>query len=127
MKNIIAIIISILALSGVLSCSDTNKRLLRIQENGKYGFIDTLGNIVINPQYKYVGGFTKDGYALVIKKASIENDTLSLTYGYIDINNKFVVDTTNLLRVSIPDLSAFWHINYAKDFVAKFDVDSLGF
>jgi hypothetical protein len=127
MKNIIAIIISILALSGVLSCSDTNKRLLRIQENGKYGFIDTLGNIVIDPQYKYVGGFTNDGYALVITKASIENDTLSLTYGYIDINNKFVVDTTNLLRVSIPDLSALWHINYAKDFVAKFDVDSLEF
>lgn len=41
------------------SCKNEN-RLYRIQENGLYGFIDSIGNVVIEPQYKYVSPFTKD-------------------------------------------------------------------
>ena len=96
------------------SCTNEN-RLYRIQENGLYGFIDSLGNVVIEPQYRYVSPFTKDGYACVISNIKIEEDTKALpllgyetgkdsvlivTYGYINNANELAIDTIN--RVKIP-------------------------
>ena len=43
----------------LLSCDNNESRLYRIQANGLFGFIDSIGNVIIEPQYKYVGPFSK--------------------------------------------------------------------
>ena len=108
----------------VLALASCNKEqnLYRIQENGLYGFIDSLGNVVIEPQYKYVGYFSKDGYACVISDIRIEkadgdsllkgfvnaiDSCIQVTYGYINRKNELVIDTTN--HICIPFVSLhYW-------------------
>ena len=55
----------------LLSCDNNESRLYRIQANGLFGFIDSIGNVIIEPQYKYVGPFSKDGYACVISNITL--------------------------------------------------------
>lgn len=43
----------------LLSCDNNESRLYRIQANGLFGFIDSIGNVIIEPQYKYVGPFQR--------------------------------------------------------------------
>lgn len=40
----------------LLSCNNNDFCLYRIQVNGLFGFIDSIGDVKIDPQYKYVGG-----------------------------------------------------------------------
>ena len=58
----------------LLSCNNNDFCLYRIQVNGLFGFIDSIGDVKIDPQYKYVGEFSKDGYACVISRISIEEE-----------------------------------------------------
>ncbi len=127
MRKFVYIIISVCALLSAASCSQKSDALLRIQENGMYGFVDTLGNVVIDPQYKYVGGFSKDGYALIVTKAQLENDSLCVTYGFIDQKNKLVVDTINYLKISVPELTSLWKFYDSEIFVDDFNNNTLGF
>ena len=84
----------------MVSCNN-DKDLFRIQVNGYFGFIDSYGDVVIKPQYKYVSRFSEDGYALVISNIIIyDSNALSITYGYINKDNVFVVDTNNHLFLS---------------------------
>lgn len=113
-----------LVLLVLASCnSNSDKKLYRIQENGLYGFIDSLGNVIIEPQYKYVGPFTKDGYACVISNMHIIKDTtssinalnpdyanskdsiLSVTYGYINRDNELVIDTINQISIQFVNVA----------------------
>lgn len=96
----------------IVSCSNNNDPLYRIQKNGLYGFIDSIGNVVIKPQYKYVGYFNKDGYATVITQVKYEikktnlayangADTLLVfKYGFIDKNNSLIVDTIHTIKLA---------------------------
>ncbi len=127
MKKVTFIILILSFIMGVVGCSTSTDKLLRIQENGLYGFVDTLGNVCIKPQYKYVGNFSKDGYALIISKAKIENDTLAINYGFIDTGNKLVVDTINHLKISISELERLWNFYDAESFIYKFNTSSLEF
>lgn len=69
-----------------ISCKNTqNQALFRIQEDGKYGFIDSLGKVIISPTYDYASKF-EDNLALVIM------DTL---YGYIDKKGEEVISVDN--------------------------------
>ena len=91
------LLFSVLAIILISSCTSNHSTLLRIQVNGLYGFIDTTGNEVINPQYKYVSNFTTGGYATVISKIKATKDSgLIVTYGYVNKFNELVIDTTNL-------------------------------
>ena len=110
----------------VFSCQK-QERLWRIQENGLYGFIDSLGNVVIEPQYKYVGNF-RSGYACVITEAKLniretffgrKDTTLMVKYGYIDMDNNIVIDTSNI---------AILHVNpYMYSFPSMFSEKKLRF
>lgn len=66
---------------------NTNHSMYRIIENSKYGFIDSLGNKVIDTQYDYAAKF-KDNITLVI------NDSL---YGYVDKKGAEVIPLNNSL------------------------------
>lgn len=111
-----------------IEINETNAvQLLRIQKDGLYGFIDTLGVELIKPQYKYVGPFSKSGYALVISNVDFENDTLTIKYGYIDKKNNLIVDTINLLSANAKELEIFWNIYNAEEFASKFESKNLLF
>lgn len=57
--------------------------LAAFQENGLYGFVDINGNVVIKPQFKYAGRFSR-GHSAV---QSTTNDK----WGFIDTQGNYVV------------------------------------
>lgn len=99
MRNLFLFIILVC----LYSCNNS-QTLYRIQEKGLFGFIDSVGNVIIEPQYKYVGEF-KSGYACVISDISIttingynkKDSVIRIKYGYIDRYNSCVIDTTNII------------------------------
>ena len=99
----------------LLSSCNQDKHLWRIQQDGLYGFVDSLGNVVIEPQYRYVGNFI-DGYACVVtdmrfieRESFIKRDTLlEVKYGYINRFNEIVIDTTNIIKLRLePGMETF--------------------
>lgn len=54
-----------------LSCSEENPpRLYRIYDGKSFGFIDTAGKVVIQPQFPFTGLF-QEGFAIVLKDTAI--------------------------------------------------------
>ena len=58
-----------------------------IKQNGKYGYIDKLGNIVIKPQYRDAGNFVDN-----LASVCVGDDYSSQECGYIDKTGKVVID-----------------------------------
>ena len=128
----------------LLSCDNNESRLYRIQANGLFGFIDSIGNVIIEPQYKYVGPFSKDGYACVISNITLVEEIspsskldipevsenmdscIHIKYGYINKKNELVVDTTNLLRIHFNSIND-WGGSYLIEFAHKYMANNLGF
>lgn len=107
------------------SCQNYKYRdmeLYPIKENGLYGFVDTLGNKVIVPQYICVSNFFNHlaaavvdtfydyrsdstfhklglGYASEVTKEFYVN----MRYGYINIENEFVIEPTLIRRFRVVD------------------------
>ena len=109
-----------------LSCSRYNGNLYRIYENNLYGYIDSIGNVIIKPQFKYSSRF-QDGVALVISdmseafhidtintikiidgKLTIDslnkttrkvNDGIKVQYGYINTQGKIIIDTVQTITL----------------------------
>ena len=135
-----ALIIGVFFVSAILffiySSIENKKVLYRIQENGLYGFIDSDGEVIIEPQYKYVGHFTEDGYACVISSmkliknssdAIIPNDTICIHYGYINKKNKLIIDTLNILSVPTDLLKVDYGIENAEEIISKFNDNKFEF
>ena len=83
-----------------------NKSMLAIKKDGKYGFIDSKGKIIIQPKYDFVGKF-KCGLALCgnnIKVGYInkkEDIIIPFVYdeGYDFIDGIAIVDSANFLGI----------------------------
>jgi hypothetical protein len=86
MKKISLFIIVIMTIA---SCnminSDKEIQLIPYVQNGKYGFFDMEGKIVINPQFEYATVFREN---LALVKTTGENGK----WGYIDNTGKFVIN-----------------------------------
>ena len=54
----------------------------QIEKNNLYGFMDTLGNIILEPEYEATGWWS-EGKGAVVKDGK---------WGYVDINGKMVID-----------------------------------
>jgi hypothetical protein len=67
--------------SALVSQADTTRRLLVVNQNGRFGYIDTAGRIVIPPQFDHASEF-RGGLALV-KSAN--------KWGFIDANGRPVI------------------------------------
>ncbi len=106
----------ILMLSLFFSCRNEYRRqpLYEIEENGLYGFVDTLGNKVVVPQFLAVAPF-HDNLALVLVDTLFKESNgideegrkgkhyyLYMKYGYINSEGKFVIQP-NLTRRAIID------------------------
>jgi hypothetical protein len=66
----------------VRAIPDSGSALFQIQQGGKHGYIDQMGNVVIEPQFDYAGQFS-EGLAYVI-----EDDKV----GYIDGTGRYVIE-----------------------------------
>ena len=95
----------------------------RIQANGLYGYIDSLGQEIIQPQYLYAEHFSKDGVALVILdtvhltridtfRTKLFGNTeyqnvLKIKYGYINTANKSIFSQPSIAKINVPLNSSF--------------------
>lgn len=86
MKKISLLFIAIMTIT---SCSmfnsDKEIQLIPYIQNGKYGFFDLEGKIVINPQFEYASVFREN---LALVKITGENGK----WGFIDKSGKFVIN-----------------------------------
>lgn len=136
-KNILLILVSLLAVT-FCSCKDekvNSQPLFIIEENGLYGFVDTLGNKVINPQFLAVSPF-HDGLAAVVvdtlyrwskdktlsdvglAKKSKKRFYLYIKYGYIDKNGVFVV-APDMVRRNVIEYKDFADGKKMQAYMAK--------
>ena len=134
MKNYSSYLLLIWCTLVLCSCSQVPTNLYPIYKNGKYGYIDSLGNEVIKPQYLYASYFN-EGIALIIvdttcvilsdtltsKKASSfinllsEQKKIRYKYGYISLDNKLAIDTT--LIYEFENIENDW--NSIKELISK--------
>lgn len=130
------IFLGLIVICTLASCNHSDKNLYRIQENGLYGFIDSTGTIVIEPQYKYVSSFNLYGYATVITEYSLKTEQrkfggldtlLHIKYGIIDKRNTLVVDTTQILELSFTQIYRMGLLQNYKQYAEKFINETLGF
>ncbi len=79
--------------SAYINCGDFHEGLAFYQSNnGKYGFINRRGEIVVAPQYDTAGNFN-NGAALVKIKTSLDQVNMKLTgglVGYIGTDGKYI-------------------------------------
>ena len=126
---VVAAMVSVIPL--IYSCdkknNPSNHFLYVIEENGLYGYIDSIGNRQIEPQYLYAQLFTDDRALVVVDTIYSERvDSVSFKiygeniekepcliarYGYIDTHGKFVIS---------PNL-------YTSFFIKKEEVGKLNF
>ena len=117
----------------LVSCVEYDNTLFRIQQNGLYGFINNKGEIVIEPQYKYVGGFSKEGLACVINQLKIEinnesykkDSCIIVNYSYINKKNQRVKDGDTMIIT--PNLLSFWGEKELYKMVKKYNDGFLDF
>lgn len=83
MKHMKALWFLIVVFSSTIMCYSQEKpTLFWIRENGKYGYIDKTGKVVIPPQFENTMGFS-EGLAAT---------KLNGKYGYIDTTGKWVIE-----------------------------------
>lgn len=131
MKNLVLVVFISISIGILLSSCHTSNdiKYYRVQENGFYGFIDSVGNVVINPQYKYVSPFTQEGYACVISSISMNEENACIHYGYVNKRNEIVIDTTQILSIPIADLEPLWNVNteVLREHIEEFNTGKLHF
>lgn len=125
MKKPVRIILTLFMCSLCFSCHNYKYRDMEvypIMEDNLYGFIDTLGNKVIVPQYIGVSNFENHLAAAVVdtfyayrsdstmhKLGMADTEKipvkrfLYLRYGYINIENEFVISPNMLRRFEVED------------------------
>lgn len=122
-KPLIFWIFFLIVALATVSCNEKKKfdgYLYPIRENGLYGYIDSVGNRIIEPKFLWVSPFT-DGLAMavvdtiyreVLDSVDFEvnaRDTISkdyrmlVKYGYIDKTGKFAINPTLISYVSMPE------------------------
>lgn len=78
----IAFLISTFAMLGIAQkANDKGMPLFWIREDGKYGYIDRTGKVVIAPQYENTMGFNE----------GVAATRMNGKYGYIDTKGKWVI------------------------------------
>ena len=112
-----------IAIMIIASCNEKKKfdgYLYPIRENGLYGYIDSVGNRIIEPQFLWVSTFN-NGLAMAVVDTIYREvpdsldfevnvrDTIStdfrmlVKYGYIDKTGKFAIKPTLISYVSMPE------------------------
>lgn len=122
-QNIIVIFFFVTSILSLVSCNEKRKYdgyLYPIRENGLYGYIDSVGNRIIEPEFLWVSTF-HNGLAMAIVDTIYrdvpdsmayevgERNTifnvyrLYAKYGYIDKKSHFVIEPNYLTYVDLPE------------------------
>lgn len=121
--------------SCITSCKRAQKHIqpfYKIEENGLYGFIDTLGNKVIDTKYLAVSSFGKNGLAVAVVdtiykdeygKAFTNNKNIKsrffyIKYGYINQEDKFTINP-NLIRKILVKKNTLFDGKYLSDYIEE--------
>lgn len=125
-KNCKLLILFTIFLASCVSNASKKQTLFRIQNNGLYGFINKQGEVIIEPQYKYVSPFSKDDVALVINELKLNSDSsIFVNYGFIDKQNQRI-NEGNTMKIEKTVVS-FWEYKNIYDLVEKYNCGSLDF
>ena len=120
---LIKLIIAAIAIITISSCNEKKKfegYLYPIKENGLYGYIDSVGNRIIEPQFLWVSPFT-NGLAVAVvdtiyrevpdsmayevgeRDSVIDLYRMYAKYGYIDKTGRFAIKPTFVTYVTMPE------------------------
>ena len=113
----------IVALSTIVSCNEKKKfdgYLYPIRENGLYGYIDSVGNRIMEPKFLWVSPFV-NGLAMAVvdtiyrevpdsmdfeinvRDSIFKDYRMLVKYGYIDKTGRFEIKPTLISYVSMPE------------------------
>ena len=122
--NILRLSLILLVIIAFISCNEKKKfdgYLYPIRENGLYGFIDSVGNRIIEPEFLWVSTF-HNGLAMAVVDTIYlevpdsmafevgEMDTIInvyrmyAKYGYIDRSGEFVIEPKFTSYVNMPNI-----------------------
>ncbi len=122
--NIIRLFFSVCSILMMASCNEKKQfdgYLYPIRENGLYGFIDSVGNRIIEPEFLWVSTF-HNGLAMVVVDTIYrevqdsmayevgERDTIInvyrmyAKYGYIEKFGKFVIEPNFVTYINMPEI-----------------------
>lgn len=121
--SILQLSLILLAIIAIISCNDgkiSNRYLYPIREKGLYGYIDSIGNKIIAPQFLWVSTF-HNGLAMAVvdtvyrevpdsmayevgERDSVVNlFRMYVKYGYIDKTGRFAIKPTFVTYVTMPE------------------------
>lgn len=118
----------VLVSANIVSCQNESRTLYRIYENGKYGYIDSTGNVVIQPSYIFSSKFTDSGYATII--TNLENygdDSVVISYNVINTFNEICLDTAQNVYLSKKNIDWFNNIEKADTLIMQYRYGALEF
>lgn len=141
MKNRLSFLFMILfaIIVFLVSCDSNDQTLYRIQKDGLFGFINNQGEVIIEPQYKYVSEFSKEGFACVINQLKIELEVIPngffksqepivfVNYGFIDKKNQKINDD-NIMKLSRQSILSYWgEVEELYEMVGRYNNGTLDF
>ena len=88
-KILLFIVVLLMTLSSFAQGEDLKP--FKSDENGKWGFINSKGEIVIEPQFESAKPF-REGLAVVSQLKQQSNGSKYKTYGYINCEGEIVID-----------------------------------
>lgn len=118
------ILLFYLFLGLVIACNEKKKfdgYLYPIKENGLYGYIDSVGNRIIEPQFLWASPFT-NGLAMAVvdtiyreaidsmayevgeRDSIVSVYRMYVKYGYIDKSGRFAIEPTFICYVDMPEM-----------------------
>ena len=122
MKKAIAGLLAALLLLLAASCACANTvadtfccGLAYFEVNGKYGYVDTRGKIVIPAQWDYAGKFCESGYAVVFIGTTRESGYPEKgSYGIINTKGEYLLEPTECHDIDLytVDRLGFYSISY---------------
>ena len=122
--NILRLSLILLVIIAIISCNEKKRfdgYLYPIRENGLYGFIDSVGNKIIEPEFLWISTF-HNGLAMAVVDTIYrvvpdsmayevgERDTILnvyrmyAKYGYIDRSGEFVIEPKFTSYVNMPNI-----------------------
>lgn len=99
-------------------CFSQENKLWKFQdENGKYGFMDKTGKVIIQPEYLFVSDF-KEGLAYVSKEIS-RNNNRDYKWIFIDTTGRVIFETDDFVKEGFSNGFAILHGENGYYFVDK--------
>lgn len=124
MKKKLFLSFAVIFSSILVSCNKpTKKDVYTINKGTKVGLIDSVGNVLIEPQYMYIGKFSEECYAPVVLDTIhtyVNNELfeglhcLMIKYGYVNYDGKFLFKEPSFVKyiMGFEDSHDVFYLNF---------------